>query len=125
MRTVVEKATIPKLMAAFATFMKVMVVRPIKEIQAIQNILASMRVDDIEKNYKSKSMRCVYQLFEILRDTIARAGSEKIGNLIPECWKQDLVASAVTWREVLTCVVSMLHYGHKLDAIVSEILYPR
>ena len=87
MRAVVEKATIPKLMAAFATFMKVMVVRPIKEIQAIQNILASMRVDDIEKNYKPKSMRCVYQLFEILRDTIARAGSEKIGNLIPECWQ--------------------------------------
>ena len=37
---------------------------------------------------------------------------------------RSLVASAVTWREVLTCVVSVLHYGHKLDAIVSEILYP-
>ena len=125
MRAVVEKATIPKLMAAFATFMKVMVVRSIEGIQAIQNILASMRVDDIEKDYKTKSMRCIYQLFEILGDTIARAGCEKTGDLIPECWKQDLVASAVTWREVLTCVVSMLHYGHKLDTIVSEILYPR
>ncbi|SRR5260221_14303544 len=112
-------------MAAFATFMKVMVVRSIEGIQAIQNILASMRVDDIEKDYKTKSMRCIYQLFEILGDTIARAGCEKTGDLIPECWKQDLVASAVTWREVLTCVVSMLHYGHKLDTIVSEILYPR
>lgn len=98
MRTVVEKATIPKLMAALATFMKVKVVRSIKGIQAIQNILASMRVDDIEKNYKTKSMRCIYELFEILGDTKARAGSEKIGDLIPECWKQDLVASAVTWR---------------------------
>ena len=125
MRAVVEKAAIPKLMAAFATFMKVKVVRSIKGIQAIQNILASMRVDDIEKDYKTKSMRCIYQFFEILGDTIARAGSEKTGDLIPECWKQDLVASAVTWREVLTCVVSMLHYGHKLDTIVSEILYPR
>ena len=85
MRAVVEKATIPKLVAAFATFMKVKVVRPIKEIQAIQDILASMRVDDIEKNYKSKSMCCVYQLFEILGDTIARAGSKKTGNLISEC----------------------------------------
>ena len=99
MRAVVEKATIPKLMAAFAAFMKVMVVRPIKGIQAIQNILASMRVDHIQKNYKTKSMRCIYQFLEILGDTIARAGSEKTGNLIPECWKQDLVASAVTWRE--------------------------
>jgi hypothetical protein len=84
-RAVVKKAAIPELMAALATFMKVKVVRPIKEIQAIQNILASMRVDDIEKNYKTKSMRCIYQLFEILGDTIARAGSEKTGNLIPEC----------------------------------------
>jgi hypothetical protein len=84
-RAVVEKATIPKLVAAFATFMEVKVIRPIKEIQAIQDILASMRVHDIEKNYKPKSMCRVYKLFEILRETKARAGSEKVGNLIPEC----------------------------------------
>lgn len=83
-----------------------------------------MRVDDIQKNYKTKPVRCVYQLFEVLGEAIARAGSEKIGNLISECWKQDVVASVVTWRKVLTCIVSMLHYGHKLDAIVSESLYP-
>ena len=83
-----------------------------------------MRVDNIQKNYKTESMRCVYQLFEVLWDAIARAGSEKVGNLISECWKRGLVASVVTWKKVLTCIVSMLHYGHKLDAIVSESLYP-
>ena len=44
-----------------------------------------MRVDNIQKNYKTESMRCVYQLFEVLGGAIARAGSEKVGNLISEC----------------------------------------
>ena len=47
-------------MTAFGTFMKVEVVGPVKEIQAIQNIFASMRVDDIKQNYKTESMGCVY-----------------------------------------------------------------
>jgi hypothetical protein len=111
-------------MTPFAAFMEITMVCPVKEIQAIQNVLASVRVDNIKEDYKTKTMCRVYELFEILRDTIARAGSEKVGNLISECWKQVVIASAVTWRKILTCVISMLHYGHKLDAIVSEILYP-
>jgi hypothetical protein len=72
-------------MATFATFVEVLVVRPVKEIQTIQNVLASMRVDDIKKHHKTESMCCVYQFLEILRDAIARAGSEKVGNLITKC----------------------------------------
>jgi len=49
-----------------------------------------VRVDDIKKHHKTKTMCCVYQFFEILREAIARAGSEKVGDLISECWKQDL-----------------------------------
>jgi len=40
-------------MAAFGTFMEVEMVGPVKEIQAVQDVLASVRVDNIEKNRKT------------------------------------------------------------------------
>jgi hypothetical protein len=76
-------------MTAFGTFVKVLVVTTVEEIQAIEDVFAGMGVDNIQKNYKAKTMGRVYQLFEIFRDTITRTGSEKVGNLISECWKQD------------------------------------
>ena len=85
MVSIVEKPAVPQIMTAFATFVKVEVVSPVKEIQAIQNIFASMRVDNIKKNYKSESVCRVYQHLEIFRDAIARTGSEKARNLISEC----------------------------------------
>ena len=71
-------------MTAFATFVKVQVVTSVEEIQAIENVFARMGVDDIQKNYKAKTMGCVYQFFEIFRDAITRTGSEKVCNLITE-----------------------------------------
>ena len=112
-------------MTAFSTFVKVLVVTTVEEIQAIENVFAGMGVDNIQKNYKAKTMGCVYQLFEIFRDPITGTCSEKAGNLISERWKQDRITSAMRWKTVLTGVVSMLHYCHKLDAVVSEIFYPR
>ena len=82
--------------------MKVQVVTTIEEIQAIENVFAGMGVDNIQKNNKAKTMGCVYQLFEIFGDAITRTGSEKVGNLISECWKQDRVTSAIEWRKVGT-----------------------
>jgi hypothetical protein len=109
---------------AFSTFVEVLVVTTVEEIQAIENVFASMGVDNIQKNYKAKTMGCVYQLFEIFREAITGTGSEKVGNLISERWKQDRFTSAIKRKKVLTGVVSMLHYCHKLDAVVSEIPYP-
>jgi hypothetical protein len=83
-RAVVEQATVPKLMTAFSTFVKVQVVTTVEEIQAIENVFAGMGVDNIQKNYKTKTMGCVYQFFEIFREAITRTGSEKVGNLISE-----------------------------------------
>jgi hypothetical protein len=80
---------------AFTTFVKVQVVATVKEVQAIENVFAGMGVDNIQKDHKTKTMGRVYQLFEFFRETIARTGSKKVGNLIPECWKQDRIASAI------------------------------
>jgi len=43
-------------------------------------------------------MGCVYQLFEIFREAIARTSSKKVGNLISERWKKDRFASAINGR---------------------------
>ena len=76
-------------MTAFSTFVKVLMVTTVEKIQAIENVFAGMGVDNIQKNYKAKAMGRVYQLFEIFRDAKTRTGSEKVGDLISERWKQD------------------------------------
>jgi len=76
-------------MTAFSTFVKVLMVTTVEKIQAIENVFAGMGVDNIQKNYKTKAMGRVYQLFEIFRDAKTRTGSEKVGDLISERWKQD------------------------------------
>jgi hypothetical protein len=73
-------------MTAFTTFVEVQVVTAVEEIQAIENVFAGMRVDNIQKDHKTKTMGCVYQLFEIFRDSITRTGSKKVGDLISERW---------------------------------------
>jgi hypothetical protein len=82
-------------MTTFTAFVKVQVVTTVEEIQAIENIFAGMGVDNIQKNYKAKTMGCVYQFFEIFREAVTRTGSEKVGNLISERWKEDRVTSAI------------------------------
>jgi len=86
-------------MTAFTTFVKVLVVTTVEEIQAIEDVFAGMGVDNIQKNYKAKTMGRVYQFFEIFRDAITRTGSEKVGNLISECWKQDRITSSDKMEE--------------------------
>jgi hypothetical protein len=71
-------------MTTFGTFVEVMVIGPVKEIQAIQDVFASMGVDDVKEDNQTESMRRVHELFEILWDTIARAGSKEVGNLVSE-----------------------------------------
>ena len=50
---VVKKPTVPQLMAALASLMEVLVIRAIKLVQAIEDILGSMAMDHVKKNNKS------------------------------------------------------------------------
>ena len=49
MRAVIEKTAIPELVAALAAFMKVEVVSAVEFVQAVQNVFAGVRVDDVEE----------------------------------------------------------------------------
>lgn len=105
MMAVVEEPAVPLIMASPTTCMEILMVRPIKLIQSIEDILGSMTVDDIQQDDKTQAVGGVDKLLQILRRAIAAAGGEEI---------VDLVAK--------TGVVCMLHNSHELDDIVAKIL---
>ena len=56
----------------------------IEEVQTIKDILASMGMDDVEKNSKAHAMCSVDELFQILRSAVTRRRSEEVCDLIAE-----------------------------------------
>ncbi len=56
----------------------------IEEVQTIEDILASMGVDDVEKNGKAHTVRSVDELFQFLRRAVTRGCSEEVCDLIAE-----------------------------------------
>lgn len=107
MTAVVEQATVPQLVAAFGTFMEVEVVAAIEHVQPIQHILGRVAVDDVEQDGDAHAVRGVNQLLQVVWESVAAAGREEA---------VDLVAKA--------CIVGMLHDGHQLDDVVSQVLNP-
>lgn len=47
---VIEQPTIPKLVTTLAAFMEVEVISPVKFIQAVQDIFAGVRMNDVKKD---------------------------------------------------------------------------
>jgi DNA mismatch repair ATPase MutS len=64
--------------------MEVKMIRAIEEVQTIQDILASMGMDDVEKNSKAHTVRSVDELFQIVRRAVTRRRSEEVCDLIAE-----------------------------------------
>src|ERR1700734_527615 len=62
---IVEESAIPQLVSAFATFVEIQMICAVKLVQAIENILRCMAVNDIEKHHNTKTMGCVNELFQV------------------------------------------------------------
>lgn len=101
---VVEQSAVPLVMATFASTMEVLVIGSVKLVQAVQNILGGVAMNDIEQYSNSQAVSGVNQLLEVLGGSISTAGSEEVVNLITK-----------------TGVVGMLHNRHQLDNIVAQI----
>lgn len=86
MSAVVKESTIPEFVPAFWTVVEVLMITAIELIQSVQNVLRSVGVYDIQKNGEAHSMRCIYELFEVLGGSIARARSKEACHLIAECY---------------------------------------
>lgn len=73
-------------MSALATLMEIEVVSPVKFIETIEHVLASMRVDNVKEDGQTHAMCGVDKFFEVLWGTISRTCSKETGDLIPEGW---------------------------------------
>lgn len=70
---VVEQTRVPKVMSTLAAFVEVLVITSVKVVKSVQNVLAGVRVDNVEKNRDPHSMSSVNQLLELLRRTFSFA----------------------------------------------------
>lgn len=86
-RPIVEQPAIPELMAAFYAFVEVKVVGAVKLVDAVEDVLAGMRVHDVEEDCEAHSVRRVDEFFELLWGAIAGACSKETRNLVPKCYE--------------------------------------
>ena len=57
--SIVEQSTVPQFMSSFAALMEIEVVGVVEHVQAVQNILGSVAVHDIEKHRYAHTMSCI------------------------------------------------------------------
>lgn len=105
---VVEQSAVPQFMPAFTTTVEILVVSAVKLVQAIEDVLRRMAMDNIEKHDKAHAVCGVDELLQILRCSVAAASSKEIVDLVAE-----------------TGIVGMLHDSHELDSVVAQRLDSR
>ena len=85
--SVVEQPTIPQFVLSFRTAMEVEVVCTIKRIKAVKNVLASVRMNNIEQNNYPQAVSCVNEFFQFFGGAVARTCGKETGNLVSKGWK--------------------------------------
>lgn len=105
--TIIKESAVPQIVATSAAFVEILVIRSIEVIQAIEDVLGSMAMHDVEQHSEAHSVGRVDKFLEVLWRPVPAAGGEEV---------VDLVAKA--------CVVCMLHDGHELDDVVTEATNP-
>jgi len=102
MVAIVEKSAVPLIVSALAATMEVMVIGTIKLVDAIEHVLGSVAVNNIEEHGNSEAVSGINELLEVLGSTISTASSEEV---------VDLIAKAG--------IVRMFHHSHQLNHIVT------
>lgn len=82
MRAVIEEPTVPELVAPLGAFVEVAVVGAIKEVEPVENVLACVGVDDIEKDSYAQAVSHVNEFFELVGGPVARAGGKEAVDLV-------------------------------------------
>lgn len=106
--TIVEKPAVPEIMFAPAATVEVLVIGTVKLVQAVQDVLGGVTVDDIEQHGNAHGVGRVHQLLEVLGRAVSAAGGKEAVHLVTE-----------------TGIVGVLHDGHELDGVVSQALDAR
>lgn len=69
-------------MTTLATFMEIKVIGTIELINAIQDVLARMRVYDVKEDSDTQSVSRVNEFLQVFRRTITRASGKEACHLI-------------------------------------------
>ena len=62
MVAIVEETAVPEVVPAFAAFVEVLVVGAVEVVDPIEDVLACVRVDDVEEDGDAHAVRGVYEL---------------------------------------------------------------
>jgi hypothetical protein len=101
---VVEESAIPKIVGAFSSAVKVLVVGSIKLVESIKDILRRMAMNHVQEHDNSQLVSGIDKPFQTFRSSISAARSEKAVDLVSK-----------------TGIVGMFHYSHQLDSIVTKV----
>lgn len=101
---VVKEPTIPQFVSSACAFVEVEVIAVVKHVKTVKDVLAGMRVHHVQQYGNTHAVCGVNQLLEVIWVAVAGRGCKE---------GVDLVAKG--------CVVCVLHDGHELDCVVSQI----
>lgn len=105
---VIKQARVPELVAALAALVEVEVVAAVKHVDAVQHVLARVRVDDVKQYGDAQAVGGVDELLQFFGRAVAAGYGKE---------RRHLVAKG--------SVVGVFLDGHELDDIVAELVDPR
>lgn len=71
MVSVVEEATVPEFVSSFPSFVEVKVIGAVELVQPIEDVLAGMRMNDIQEDRYAHAMCGVDEFLQVLGQSIA------------------------------------------------------
>lgn len=67
--------------------MEVEVICTVEHIKAVKDVLAGVRVNDVEQDDYSHAVSCVNEFFQFFRGTVARTCGKETGDLVSKGWR--------------------------------------
>jgi hypothetical protein len=81
---IVEEAGVPQLVTTSCTFMEVKMIGAVKLVDAVGDVLAGVRVDNVKENGQAELVSPVDERFELFGRSIAGRCGEEVCNLVSE-----------------------------------------
>ena len=85
--SVVEQSAVPKLVVPSRSTVEVEVISSVEHIKAVKDVLASVRVNDIEQDNYTHAVGCVDEFFQFFGGAVARTCGKETGDLVSKGWK--------------------------------------
>ena len=108
MGTVVEQPAVPQLVSSLGALVEVEVVTAVEHVETVKHVLRCVTVHHVQQDGNAHSVRSINELLQVVWKAVAAARSEEAVDLVSE-----------------TGVVRMLHDGHQLYSVVSQVLDAR